>query len=120
MGGSKLDINQGEKDKLYQWACDNYSKELEEKYFTKIDKACDSYFEKKSLQAEYCIEYHFQTVPELQGELDIMWKDDDIMRQIERVVLVAFMKNKPKMWEIDEVEDKGKKMEQLRPFIYNF
>ena len=113
------DINQGEKDRLYQWACDNHSKELEEKYFTKIDRKCKSYFEKRSYQDLYYIEYSYQTMPEIKSELDAMWENDDVMENIEKVVLVASMKNKPKL-EKELGEDQNERMEQLKPFIYNF
>lgn len=113
-----LDINNKEADKLYQWACDNHTKELEEKYFSKFDKDCKSYYEKKSLQEEYCKEYTFQTMPELRSELSAMWKDDAIMEQIQKVVLVAAMKNKPEINKSDE--NTKEKMEQIKPYIYNF
>lgn len=114
-----MDINQGEIEKLYQWASNNFTNEIEVKYFTKIDKECVSYFEKRPFQSEYGKEYRYQTMPELRSELNAMWKDDDIMKQILKTVLVASMKNKPKMQENGQ-ENKEENIKQLKPFIYNF
>lgn len=114
-----FDRNQGEKEKMYQWACDNHTEELEEKYFTKIDKTCESYFEKKLRQETYCREYHFQTMPELRSELEVMWEKDEMMEQVEKAVLVAAMKNKPRL-RFDGQSKREVRTDQLSSFIYNF
>lgn len=112
---SETSLNQREIEKLYQWASEYHTEEIEEKYFTKIDKKCASYFEPRVSQAAYCREYTYDSMPKLRDELEAMWKDDDVMKQIEKVVLVAAMKNKPLL------EDNIKsKMNQLKPYIYNF
>lgn len=117
-----MDKNKREMEQLYQWASDNYKKELEDKYFTKIDGNCKSYFKKRSSGSEYCKEYKFETMQQLKNELSVMWKDEAAMQQIEKVVLVAAMKNKPyaeKKGQYEGKENTGN-MEQLKPFIYNF
>lgn len=114
-----MDINLNEKERLYQWACEHGTSKQKERYFTKIDKMCASYFEKIH-RSEYCREYNFQTLPELRSELDAMWEGDDVMKEIEKPVLVASMKNKPKMKEQSGYNNRKEKREQLKPFIYNF
>lgn len=114
-----IDRNQSDKEKMYQWACDKHTEELEEKYFTKIDKACESYFEKKLSQETYCREYCFQTMPELRSELEAMWGNDEAMEQVEKAVLVAAMKNKPRV-KCDGQSEREVQTDQLSPFIYSF
>lgn len=111
------EINSLEKEKIYKWACRNHTKEIEDRYFTKIDKNSESYFEKKIYPIEYCYEYTFQTVVELRSALSALWKDDSIMEEIYQVVLVAAMKNKPSSVDEDDVLEK---MGEIKPFIYNF
>lgn len=111
------DINQLEKEKIYQWACENYTEEVESRYFTKIDKSCRSYFEETACPGEYCKEYNFQTVDELRRELSVLWKEDMVMERIFQAVLVAAMKNKPSMADGSGLSGK---MEEVKPFIYNF
>lgn len=117
LGVAMMDISQGEKAKLYQWACDCHTKELEERYFIMTDEKCGSYFEKRSHQTVYCKKYVFQTMPELRSELNAMWEDDDVMKQIEKTVLVASMKNKLRVQRTDKRDDDD---EKIAPFIYSF
>lgn len=115
--GYMKDINVLEKEKIYQWSCDNYSQEIEDKYFTKINKDSESYFEKKVYSIEYCHEYTFQTADELRNELLALWKDNMIMEEICQTVIVAAMKNK----QLDSDKKRNlKNMEEVKPFIYNF
>lgn len=111
--------NQGEKEKIYQWTCENFSETLQDIYFKKNDKKCMSCFEKRLHQGKYCREYVFCTVPELKEELGAMWKEDEIMKCIEKAVIVACMKNKIQAAD-EEKKDKGSKVNQLDPFIYIF
>lgn len=111
------DINRLEKEKLFQWACDNYTEGRENRWFPSSDKHCSSYFEEGISADENCREYTFQTAGELRKELLAMWEDDAVMEQICTVVLVASMKNKPSEAVDDTIsEETG----YLEPYIYSF
>lgn len=116
------DINIGEKERLYQWACTYHTGELEVEYFTNIQKERESYYEKRDPLEKYGKEYTFQTMPELRRELELLWDGDEVMEQILKTVLVAAMKNKP----LPGTEGEGQEAsprevkEQIKPFIYNF
>lgn len=120
--GIMQDINKGEKERLYQWACEYHTKEIEERYFTRIDKECESYFEKRDPKEKYGREYVFQTIPELRKELEIMWDGDETMEQIMKAVLVASMKNKPMPEENNDTAASNPEelKEQIKSYIYNF
>lgn len=114
------DINQLEKEKIYQWACDNYTEEIKEKYFTKIDRECDSYFESRIYSEKYCREYSFQTVVDMRNVLSELWRDDVIMEKVSQIVLVASMKNKPSREKGRHSENTLGEKETIKPYVYNF
>lgn len=110
-------MSQNEKDRLYKWAVLNGKQNNEGNCFTKIDKNQESYYEKYE-DREYLTEYTFQTVPELRKELQKLWQNDECMKQIETVVIVAAMKNCTKMYEDNDTNEVME--QQLKPYIYNF
>lgn len=114
-----MNVNQSEKDRIYQWACENDTRELQYAYFIKFGEECRSCFEKRPYQSGYCREYMFHTMPQLRNELDEMWEDNEIMGQIKKAMLVASMKGKSR----EEEKNNGSKeerKEQISPYIYNF
>ena len=110
-------MSENEKDRLYKWAVLNSKRNNEGNCFTKIDKNQESYYEKYE-DREYLTEYKFQTVPELREELQKLWPNEECMKQIETVVIVAAMKNCKKIYENNNINEVME--EQLKPYIYNF
>lgn len=120
-----MDKNEKEKQLLLKWAAGNAGNYQ----FQTIDQSKDSYFiqrDKGADQNQYIREYGFDTLPELLGELDTLWKEDEVMASVKRVVGIASLKNKPsrEVQETTIIEDKddGKKemSDRLPEFIYNF
>lgn len=115
-----MDKNKTEKDKLYQWACENSTKAMMDAIFSSITKDTDSYYEKAD-NREYIREYEPETAVDIKQELSSLWEEDgcsnEVFKQIETVCTVACMKNKNR-----EVYDKQviHNKEQLKPYIYHF
>lgn len=117
-----MDKNQTEKDRLFIWACENYTKDREKDIFAPINKDSDSYY-KKVENKEYIREYEPDTAADIKQELSSLWNKDkhnsEIYEQVEKICTVACVKNKnPESLKKVEVQDKPKK--QLKPFIYEF
>lgn len=112
-----MDRNEREKNMLREWAEKNNSAYQ----FPKIEKDKDSYFIERQ-ETSYIREYGFETLPELFQELNILWKDEKSMEQINKVVGVAALKNKPSediQKQVQE-EDADEMKDMLPEFIYNF
>lgn len=118
----KMDKNDREKNMLYQWAESNGS----DNSFQKIDKAAESYFDKRTDVANddrYIREYSIESLPELMKEIDTLWGTDEVMGQIKKAVGVAALKNKPvkpDSGEKTKAENKPESKDKLPAFIYNF
>lgn len=120
-----MDKTQREKESLRSWKVNGYYGENPGR-IAEIDKERESYFVPKNENA-YLMEYEFGSLPELKKMLDVLWNGKPYMREIQKVVLVAAMKNKPQ--EVCKESDGGKQEEQeqtahtadqLPSFIYNF
>lgn len=84
-----MDRNEKEKKGLKEWAYVHESKI----YFQGIDQAKESYFTESEERA-YIREYAFETLPQLMNELDELWKTDETMESVKKIIGVAAMKNK--------------------------
>lgn len=108
--------NEKEYQMLYEWGVRNHLKYN----FLQIDKERESYFIKRQNDS-YIREYTFDTLPELMGELDLLWKDEEMLKQIKKVIGVAAMKNKPTRFVGERQQEvKAEKEEKMPAFIYNF
>lgn len=113
-----MDKNQLEKEKIYEWAVKHTCKELAEKYFTNKDASMQSYFIPRE-KSNYLASYEFETLPELNNLLQTLWGDEVIMKDIQKVCLIAAMKNKPA--DSERINSNGlNSKEQLPQYIYNF
>lgn len=67
---------------------------------------------------EYLLEYGFETIPQLRKMLDRLWENELYMQDIEKTVLAAAIKNKPKQEEsmCAERDTQG----HMPEFVYNF
>lgn len=90
-----MDKNQKEKDKIYQWACQNKSATAHKQCFTPIEESRDSYFVKKDNQS-YLQEYSHDNLPDFREKLEELWTADEEMEQVLLPVLVGIMKNNHK------------------------
>lgn len=88
-----------------------------EKSFDFTHKEKDSYYVLQD-KHEYLMEYGFETVPQLKEVLDRLWENEQYMQDIEKMVLAAAIKNKPKQEErvCAERDAHG----YMPEFIYNF
>lgn len=117
-----MDKNQTEKERLFKWACENFTKDRTENIFTPIKKDSDSYYEKAE-NKEYIREYGLDTAADIKQELLSLWRGDvqnsEIYEQVKTICTVACMKSKNSERRGNvAVQDKHKK--QLKPFIYQF
>lgn len=117
-----MDKNQTEKDRLFKWACENFTNDRTEDVLTPIKKDANSYYEKVE-NREYIREYGPDNAADIKQELSSLWGRDthnsEIYEQVKMICAVAIMKNKnPENMEKVAVQDKHKK--QLKPFIYQF
>ena len=88
-----------------------------EKSFDFMYKEKDSYYVLQD-KHEYLMEYGFETVPQLKEMLDRLWENEQYMQDIEKTVLAASIKNKPKQ---EERENTKRDADGYMPeFIYNF
>lgn len=112
-----MEKNEREKQMLFEWGKENRSKYS----FQLIDKTMESYFIQRQGDT-YIREYGFETLPELMKELDILWNNDEIMKQTRKIVGVAAIKNKPiKRSDENEQEKKFEESKETLPdFIYSF
>lgn len=116
-----MERNEKEKNMLYEWGMKNNLRY----HFSTIDNKKKSYFIERSESFEedsYIKKYGFETLPELIKELDVLWENDEAMKEIKRVVGVSAIKNKPSK-EVSKGNDvkKGKGTDDKLPtFIYNF
>lgn len=118
-----MDKCKREKDNLYSLKKDNIDND-NFKGFQKINNKMESYYIIRS-DSEYCMEYYFDTLPELKKMMDNLWMDIPYMDDIKKVLLVSAMKNKPQKNEIIENQtteetDKQNLNNKLPMFIYNF
>lgn len=115
-----MDKNKMEKDKLYQWASENSTKDRVDAIFSSIIKDADSYYEKVE-NREYIREYGPETAVDIKQELSSLWGknrcSDDVLEQIKTVCTVACMKSKNQAVHDEQVVQKK---EQLKPYIYQF
>lgn len=115
-----MDKNIMEKDKLYQWACENSTKARVDAIFSSVIKDADSYYEKVE-NREYIREYEPETAMDIKQELSSMWEkdrcSDEVFEQIKTVCTVACMKNKNrKVYDEQVIHNK----KQLKSYIYQF
>ncbi len=113
-----MDKNQVEKEKIYEWGTKHTCRELVEKYFTSKDASAQSYFIPRE-QTDYLTPYGFETLPELDSLLHALWKDEEHMQEVQKVCLIAAMKNKPSKTDKGSSDIQNTK-EQLPQYIYNF
>lgn len=113
-----MDKNQLEKENIYKWGSEHTCKEMVETYFTKIDKSMQTYFIPRE-STDFLTSYEFETLPELEILLDELWKEEKFMKDIEKICLIAAMKNKPTHTEKNKSGNINPK-EQLPQYIYNF
>lgn len=112
-----MDRNEKEKNMLLEWA----ERNNEVYQFTRIAKEKKSYFIERQ-EEPYIREYGFETLPELFHEMDCMWKNEQYMEEIRKVIGVAALKNKPSedMHGQEEINPTADKEDILPEFIYNF
>lgn len=113
-----MDHNQLEKEKIFEWSVKQSNEGVKQKYFSQKNASMDSYFSMKE-GTDYLTPYRFETLPELQEQLQILWKHDEEKESIEKVLLIAAMKNKPENIGSKD-EDTNKNEEHLPQYIYNF
>ena len=114
-----MEKNEKEKQMLYEWGKKNQSKYS----FQKIDKEIDSYFIKRKTdfrEVPYIKEYGFETVLELDKELESLWYMDEVLGEMRKVIGVAAIKNKPLVATKESETKKTEIQNQLPTFIYNF
>lgn len=88
-----------------------------EETFDFAHKDKDSYYVLRGRQ-EYLMEYGFETLPQLKEILDKLWENDSCVKNIEKTVLVAAIKNKPKQ---ETRESRERDTDGCMPeFVYNF
>ena len=103
------------KQTLYHPACS-----YRHNYYTQMDDAKESYFIKRD-ELPYIREYGFETLPELEEELNQMWNEDPVMLECMKVVLVSALKLKSQDAGEDYVQhSKEHGEEKLPAYIYNF
>lgn len=91
-----------------------------ERTFDFTQKEKDSYYVLQD-KREYLMEYDFETVPQLKEMLDRLWESEQYMKDIEKAVLAAAIKNKPKQGEGDSVHVQRDPQRHMPEFIiYNF
>lgn len=117
-----MDKNKTEKDKLYQWACDHFTKDRMYSIFTPIQKDSVSYYETVQNQ-EYIREYEPETAADIKQELTSIWENtgenDEVFDYVKTICMVACMKNKNLIiHDKSDMQNCGKKL--LKPFIYHF
>ncbi len=117
-----MDKDKKEKERLFQWACRNSSKNLTEKIFPCIDKNEDSYFERCNKESDCLREYAFQELPELKEELEHLWDNEECMNEIMVMVLAGAFKNQIEINEESSVKrnDSFIIADELPPYIYGF
>lgn len=90
------------------------------KFFDKSTDEIDSYYIQRK-ESEYCVEYNFETLPELKKMMDDLCMDKVFTQDVIKVLLVAALKNKP--------QDPGEKKldisekiasDRLPEYIYTF
>jgi len=111
----KMEKDRKEKELLFSWAERSH---IETDMFPQIEKECGSYFIKETSR-EYLEEYQFEGVEEIRNYLEKMSEKDERIREIEQVLLIAAMKNKPRKSEFRECQNTGDK-DDLPVYIYNF
>lgn len=114
--------NKTEKDKLYQWACDHFTKDRMHSIFIPIQKDSVSYYEVVQ-NKEYIREYEPETATEIKQELSSIWKNadknDEVFDHVKTICTVACMKNKNlSIHDESNMQNSGKKL--LKPYIYHF
>ena len=108
-------MNEQDKQKLYAWACEYKG----ESCFLPIDTYCESYYIARGEEA-YLKEYSYETLPEVQKELENYWKNEEYMLEIVPVVAMAAIKNKSCKGEQNKKNQIQSNKAQIKPFIYNF
>lgn len=117
-----MDKNDKEKKLLYNWAVKNCSSYR----FQQIDKSKESYFmQRECMDEDSSIrEYAFEDLPEFMEELNALWGDDEVMKQIKKVIGIAAIKNKISSSTVADIcNDSGSNsdnIEKLPMYIYNF
>lgn len=110
--------NNKEKQMLCEWGMKNCSGDI----FTRPDPEKESYFLERPDDV-YLREYQFDTLPDIMGELEALWMNDEIMDDgIKKVIGIAAMKNKPigMAEEGKPGKDQEGQNEKLPMYIYNF
>lgn len=109
--------NQKEKQMLYEWGMNHYSKDI----FVQPDQTKESYFLQRPDDV-YLKEYQFDTLPDFIEELEGLWINDETMESIKKVIAVAAMKNKPVKMDENNKQRKNQmdQDEELPVYIYNF
>lgn len=119
--------NEREKRTLYEWGVQNGLHYR----FTQTEKERTSYFIKRESGKEpYIREYGFETLPQIEEELDALWGTDKTMGLMKKVVGIAILKNKPcKINAEYKKEDEGNRERPdgkweaengMPTYIYNF
>ncbi len=103
-----MDRCQREKENLYHLKMEDMDKSTKQS-FQSIDKRLKSYFIPRKSN-EYYMEYEYDTLPELKKYMDDLWRDDTYMQGIEKILLVAALKNKPQ----DDVKLTGKDSQNIK------
>lgn len=87
------------------------------KTFDFTHKEKDSYYVLHD-KHEYLMEYGFETIPQLKEMLDRLWENEQYMQDIEKMVLAAAIKNKPKQEVRESLERDADGY--MPEFVYNF
>lgn len=115
-----MDKNKTEKDKLYQWACDHFTKDMMYSIFTPIQKDSVSYYEIVQ-NKEYIKEYEPETAADIRQELSSIWenadKNDEVFNKVKTICTVACMKNKNLIVPDESIREESSK-KQIKPYIY--
>lgn len=115
------DKNRKEKEHLLAWGGRN-SKLYQNRIFPSIERDRKSYWIKRKENEEYLEKYGFDTIPELDSRLSAVLGNEDFMKEIQKSVLVACMKNQePEKLDASGQPHTAKKEERTLPeYIYNF
>lgn len=106
----------GEKKRLYEWVCEN----KDTVFFDKISDSLETYYHSFD-NTNNVREYGFSSVPELENDLDELWRNEPLFDSIRRVCAVAAFKLRPEIVpENQEKGDNGEDNLKIPDYVYMF
>lgn len=108
-------IESGEGKRLYDWARKNQGVFS----FPEAAALAESYYCPFDNIANVCA-YGFASIPELEEQLDELWKDEPVFDGIKKVCAVAAFKREPSSAQGKETEQDGEAPLKIPDFVYIF